>query len=133
MIDLNTWGLFDMPKVKDLLMPILSINGDNYPEVRGGLGMRDLGICQPAQHHCELPTCTQTLAQMVVVNAPAMFDPIQCQLPLAHADPGPDGRGQCPCDVRQRILGGQEAAAAGHAEEDQSEDLGVICGYVDMC
>ena len=32
-IDLDSWGLFDMPKVKDLLMPILSINGDNYPEV----------------------------------------------------------------------------------------------------
>ena len=33
MIDLFGWGLFDMPKVKDMLMPILSINGDNYPEV----------------------------------------------------------------------------------------------------
>ena len=33
-IDLCGWGLFDMPKVKDMLMPILSINGDNYPEVQ---------------------------------------------------------------------------------------------------
>ena len=35
-IDLDGMGLFDTPKVKDILMPMLSLNGDNYPEVRGG-------------------------------------------------------------------------------------------------
>ncbi|KAG1677233.1 hypothetical protein FOA52_013432 [Chlamydomonas sp. UWO 241] len=46
-VDLEGMGMFDMPKVKELLLPCLSVNGDNYPE---------------------------TLAQLVIVNAPSMFD-----------------------------------------------------------
>ncbi|GAX82292.1 hypothetical protein CEUSTIGMA_g9721.t1 [Chlamydomonas eustigma] len=46
-VDLEGMGLWDISKVKELLLPTMSMNGDNYPE---------------------------TLAQMIVINAPSMFD-----------------------------------------------------------
>ncbi len=71
-----------MAKVKELLLPTMSMNGDNYPEVRLVTYPRLLPSPSQAAAFSLLAPCllaplrlaTQTLAQMVVINAPAMFD-----------------------------------------------------------